>query len=113
MRGIIIRCILNAVALLITAGLIEGMEISGVFSALVAAIVLGVVNAVIRPVILVLTLPINLITLGLFTIIINGLMLKIVSGVVVGFHLQGFWAATVGALVLSILSGLLSALVKD
>jgi putative membrane protein len=112
-KGLIVRWILNAIALLITAHLITGMEVSGLLSALVAAMVLGVVNAVIRPIILVLTLPINIATLGLFTLIVNGLMLKAVSSVVVGFHVQGFWATVVGALLLSILSGILSMLVRD
>lgn len=113
MKGMIIRWVLNAVALFITAGLIQGIEIDGIFSALVAALVLGIVNAVIRPVIILLTMPINILTLGLLTIFINGLMLKIVSSVVVGFSAQGFWATVVGALLLSIISGILSFLVHD
>lgn len=113
MKGIVIRWVLNAIALFITAGLIQGIEIDGIFSALVAALVLGIVNAVIRPVIILLTMPINILTLGLLTIFINGLMLKIVSNVVVGFSAQGFWATVVGALLLSIISGVLSFLVHD
>lgn len=113
MRGWIVRWILNGVALLVTASLVSGIEISGFFAALFAAFILGIVNAIIRPVILFLTLPINLITLGVFTIVVNGFMLKITSTVVNGFTVTGFWAATLGALMLSIISGILNALVKD
>ncbi|ATW26267.1 phage holin family protein [Candidatus Formimonas warabiya] len=113
MSGIITRWLINAVALLLTAGLIPGITITGVFSAIVAAIVWGIVNAVIRPIILVLTLPINVLTLGLFTLFVNGFMLKIVDHVVVGFDTQGFWATVFGALVLSLISGIFSVLVRD
>jgi putative membrane protein len=112
MYGMVVRWVLNAVALLITASLFQGIEISGFFSALVAAIVWGVVNAVIRPIVLFFTLPLNLLTLGLFTFIINGLMLKIVEAVVVGVSIQGFWSFIFGALVLSIISGILSSFVE-
>jgi len=113
MRGMIIRWVLNAVALLITAALISGIEIRGFFSALIASMVLGIVNAVIRPIVVVLTLPLNILTLGLFTLVINGLMLKIVGSVVVGFSTTGFWAPVLGALILTVISGLISALIED
>ncbi|MCR6545596.1 phage holin family protein [Dehalobacterium formicoaceticum] len=112
MQGMIVRWVLNAIALLITAALFPGIQITDFFSALVAAVVLGVVNAVIRPIVLFLTLPLNLLTLGLFTFFINGFMLKIVDNVVVGVSIQGFWTFVFGALVLSIISGILSSLVE-
>ncbi|NLT94039.1 MAG: phage holin family protein [Clostridia bacterium] len=113
MRGWVVRWILNGVALLLTSALISGIEVNGILAALFAALILGIVNAVIRPIILLLTLPINLLTLGLFTLAINGFMLKITSIVINGFEVGGFWAATIGALVLSIISSILNALVID
>lgn len=82
-------------------------------SVLLAAIVLGIINAVIRPIFMVLTLPVNVVTLGLFTFVINGLMLKLTSMGVAGFEVSGFWAATLGALVLSVISTVLNWLIVD
>jgi len=113
MKGWVVRCILNGIALLLTSALIAGIEVNGFLAALFAALVLGIVNAIIRPIIILLTLPINLITLGLFTVIINGFMLKITSTVVNGFAVHGFWAATIGAIILSLISAVLNALVED
>jgi len=113
MNGLLIRWLLNAVALLITANLVNGLVVNDFLSAFVAAIVLGIVNAVIKPVVLILTLPLNIVTLGLFTLVINAMMLWIVSAVVSGFQVNGFWSTIFAALVLSIISGLLSSLIKD
>ncbi len=113
MRGLAIRWLLNALALLFTAWLMPGMEIKGFGAALIAALVLGVVNAVIRPLVLFFTLPLNILTLGLFTLVVNALMLLIVKSVVNGFVVSGFWAAFFGSIVLAIVSGLLSAIVLD
>ncbi|NLW23958.1 MAG: phage holin family protein [Clostridia bacterium] len=113
MKGWVVRWVLNGVALLLTAGIIGGIEVHGFLAALFAALVLGIVNAIVRPIIILLTLPINLITLGLFTLVVNGFMLKITSIVVNGFDVHGFWAATIGAILLSIFSSILNALVID
>lgn len=113
MKTLAIRWVLNALALFLTAQVIDGIELRGFAAALVAALVLGVINAVIRPIIVVLTLPINFFTLGLFTLVINGFMLYIVAGVVDGFDVMGFWPAIIGALVLTIFSSILSWLVKE
>lgn len=113
MRGLALRWLLNALALLFTAWILPGMEIKGLGAALVAALVLGVVNAVIRPIVLFFTLPFNIVTLGLFTLVINALMLLLVKSVVNGFAVSGFWAAFFGSIVLTIVSGILSALVLD
>ncbi|MGI6225821.1 MAG: phage holin family protein [Peptococcales bacterium] len=113
MKGWVVRWILNGLALLVTSSLIAGIEVNGFLAALFAALVLGIVNAIIRPIIIFLTLPLNLVTLGLFTLIINGFMLKITSTVVNGFSVKGFWAATIGALLLALISSVLNALVKD
>ena len=113
MQGLVIRWLLNAASLLITAWLIPGMEIRGIGAALIAALILGIVNAIIRPLVLFFTLPLNILTLGLFTLVINAVMLLIVKSVVNGFVITGFWPAFFGSIVLTIISGILSALVLD
>ncbi|NLN17686.1 MAG: phage holin family protein [Firmicutes bacterium] len=113
MRGILVRWLINTVALLATASIIKGIEVKGVWGALVAAGVLGIVNAFIRPVLILLTLPFNVLTLGLLTFAINGLMMLLVAKVVDGFVVHGFWAAVVGSLLLSLISGFISMVVTD
>lgn len=113
MKGLAMRWLLNALALFVTAWLVPGMQINGFAAALVAALVLGVVNAIIRPVIVFFTLPLNILTLGLFTLVINAFMLLIVKSVVTGFVVSGFWAAFFGSIVLTVASGLLSAIILD
>ncbi len=90
------------------AYLIEGIRVDGVLSALVAAAVLGIVNAVIRPVVLFITLPVTVLTLGLFTFVVNALMLMLAARLVTGFEVQGFLPALVGSLLLSVISALLT-----
>lgn len=113
MTGLIIRWLINAAALFITTYILEGVNVTGFGSALVAAAVLGIVNAFIRPILIFLTLPLNILTLGLLTFIINGLMLWMVSTVVIGFEVHGFFNAVVGSLILSLVSGLISWAVRD
>ncbi len=114
MRGLVLRWIINGLAIYITAHIIEGIVIKGFIASLFAALVLGLVNAVIRPVVNVLTLPLNILTLGLFTLVVNGVMLWIVAGTVVGFTVENiFFSGILGALLLSIISGFLSMLVID
>lgn len=113
MRGLAIRWIFNALALLITAWIIPGITIKGLGAALITALILGVVNAIIRPVVLFFTLPLNIFTLGLFTLVVNALMLLITASAVPGFVVSGFWVAFFGSIVLTIISGILSAVVLD
>ena len=107
------RWLLNSLALLFTAWLMPGIQIKNIGAALIAALVLGVINAIIRPIVLFFTLPLNILTLGFFTLVVNALMLLMVRSVVNGFTVSGFWAAFFGSIVLTIASGLLSALVLD
>lgn len=109
---VIVRWLINALALFLTALLIPGIRIDGLWAGILAALVLGVVNAVIRPVLLFLTLPFNLLTLGLLTFVINALMLLLVAAVVHGFSVDGFWTALLGSVVLSLISGILSQIVR-
>ncbi|MBF8278844.1 MAG: conserved rane protein of unknown function [candidate division NC10 bacterium] len=111
--GFLIRLCLNAVALLIVSTVIPGIEVKGVLPALSAAFFLGLVNAVVRPIILILTLPLTILTLGLFIPLINAFLLKLVSLMIQGFEVHGFWSAVFGALLLSIVSGLLSLFIND
>ena len=107
---ILIVWLINTVALLVLPYLMTSIRITGFWSALIAALVLGLVNALIRPILVVLTLPVTLVTLGLFIFVINGLLFWLVSRMVEGFYVSGFWAAIGGALLYSIISWALSTL---
>lgn len=109
---ILFRWMLNALALFFTASVIPGLHLTGFYAALITVLVLGLVNAFIRPLLVVLTLPINILTLGLFTLVINGLLFWLVSTLVKGFTVENFTAAFLGALVFSIISWIISQLLK-
>lgn len=113
MKGILIRWVINALALILMSHVIKGIEVDHLLAAFVAAAVLGVINAVLRPILLLLTLPITLLTLGLFVLVINGFMLYIAGTVVRGFHVSGFWASVFGALFLSVISWIANAFISD
>lgn len=113
MRGLAIRWLILTAAITLASYLLDGIHVSGFFSALGAAAILGVLNAFFRPILIVLTLPINILSLGLFTFVINALLLKMVSGVISGFQVYGFWSALFGSLVISIVSGLLSSFINE
>ncbi|MES2024559.1 MAG: phage holin family protein [Pseudomonadota bacterium] len=109
MRLILIWAI-NAAALFALPFLMSSIKVDSVGAAILAALVLGLVNTLIRPLLVLLTLPVTLLTLGLFIFVINGLMFWAVSELVGGFHVAGFWAAVGGAILYSIISWILSAL---
>ena len=113
MKQLIAKILISGIALKFTSGIIEGMCVDGWGSVFIAAIILGIINAVIRPVLLILTLPLNVFTLGLFTFVINGLMLKTVSTVVAGFDIVGIWPAIIGAVILSVVSTVLNWLISE
>jgi putative membrane protein len=104
MLGFLLRWSINLLALVTAAILIKGIRMQSIEMGILAAGILGIVNAVIRPVVLLLTLPINLLTLGLFTLVINAAMLMLVSMVVPGFVIESFSAAFLGALIVSVVS---------
>ena len=113
MRLILIWCC-NALALIAVAYLLPGVHVEGFGSALVAALVLGLINTLIRPVLLLLTLPVTVLSLGLFILVINGLLFWFAGSVLRGFEVDGFWVGVMGALLYSIISYVLSLLVpKD
>jgi putative membrane protein len=103
--------IVNAALLLIVARLVPGLRVEGWGSALIGALVLGLVNFFVRPVMVILTLPLTMLTLGLFLLIVNGFMLWLVSVLVPGIRLRGFGAAVLASLLLSLLNLAVSALV--
>ena len=106
----LIRLIVNAIALMIVAYFLPGVAVTGFVGALVAAFVLGIINAILRPILIILTLPIQIVTLGLFTLIINGVLFYWVGHLGLGLVVSGFWPAFWGAIVLGIVSFVLSSL---
>lgn len=110
--GILTSWLVNAVALYVTAWLVPGIDVSGGFALLLAALVIGLVNAVVRPVAVVLTLPITVLTLGLFYLVLNGLLFYLAAALTPGFALAGFWSAVLGALVMSLVGMTIHALVS-
>ena len=100
----LVRMIANAIAILLIATLLPSVLFAdGVMPALAAAFLLGVVNAVIRPLFVLLTLPITVFTLGIFLLVINGLLLWLVSGIVPGFHVNGFFGGVAGSVLISVI----------
>jgi putative membrane protein len=100
---LILKWLLSAIALLAVAYLSNGVQVTSFGSALIAAAVIGLLNMVVRPVLVVLTLPVTIVTLGLFLFVINALMFWAASGLLGGFHVSGFGAALLGSLIYSLL----------
>jgi putative membrane protein len=111
--GFLARILLNALAIVLAGAIVPGISVDGLLSALAAGAALALINAVIRPVLLLLTLPITLLTLGLFIFVLNALCFWLVSAVVPGYHVAGFWPALGGALVVSVMSWVATAFVSD
>lgn len=107
---LIITWIINAVALLALPYIFSSINVDSFLTAIVVAIVLGFVNAIIRPILVILTLPATILTLGLFIFVINGLLFWAVGSFVPSFHVGGFWSGVFGAIVYSIISWALSAI---
>lgn len=110
---LLIRLLLNALALFVVAYVVQGVHVSGIGGAIVAALILGIVNAVIRPILVILSLPLEILTLGLFTLVINAVLFWFVGALHVGLTVDGFWPAFWGALVMTIVSWILSALTAE
>lgn len=111
MRGFLIRAAVVALGLWLASQIVPGVEIRTPGSLIAAALLLGVVNAVIRPILVILTFPITLLTLGLFLLVINGLMIELVAHFLDGFTVAGFWPAVFCAIVVSITSWLMAGFV--
>ena len=108
---ILLVWLVNTLALIAVAYLMPSITVSSFTAALVAALILGLVNAIIRPLLIMLTLPVTIVTLGLFIFVINGLLFWLVGSFVEGFRVQGFWAGFFGAILFSVVSWILSAVV--
>jgi putative membrane protein len=113
MRGLILRWLTLTFAIMISAYLLDGIRVSGFFSALFAAALLGILNAFFRPIAMLITLPINILTLGLFTFVVNAFMLKSASAVIPGFEVHGFWTSIFGALLIGGVSWLLNVFISE
>jgi len=110
MLKLLLRWAVNGLVLLAIPYLLESVKVDSFYAALIAALCIGLVNALIRPILILVTLPINILTLGLFTFVINALLFWFVASFVKGFYVAGFWAAFWGALVYSLCSALASLL---
>ena len=113
MITLLIRFLLSACALMLVAYVYSGVQVSGFVPALIAALALGFVNAIIRPVLILLTLPVTLLTMGLFIFVINALLFWFVAEVVSGFKVNGFMAALLGSLMYSVMTLLINWAVRD
>lgn len=110
---LILRWVINALALLAVAYLYSGVKVDTFTGAMIAALVLGLVNAILRPILVILTLPVTILTLGLFLFVINALLFWFVAEVVTGFSVAGFWAAMFGSILYSIITLLTSMLLSS
>ncbi len=106
------KWIINSLAILIVTYIVKGIQVASPLTAIVVALVLGIINAFLRPFIILITLPINIFTLGLFTFFINGFLFYLVSKIVKDFIILGFWSAFFGSLLFSTISFLLSLLIN-
>ena len=111
--GFIIRFLLNGLAIFLTAYLLDGVDVDGYGTALIAALILSIVNAIVKPILIILTIPVTVVTLGLFLLVINALMILLVDSLVSGFEVDGFWWALLCSLILSIFNSLFDDLTKD
>jgi len=109
---IIINWVISSLAILSAAYLIPGVHITDFFTAFVLAIVLGIINAVIKPFLIIFTLPINILTLGLFTLVINALLILLAAKIVPGFSVDSFWWALLFSVALSMINAFLNGIVK-
>jgi putative membrane protein len=110
---LLLRWAICALALLALPYVIGGIQLKSFYIALIVAVLLGLINAVIRPILILLTLPVTLLTLGLFILVINGLLFWFVGSFVDGFHVSGFWAAFFGAIVYSLITWTANALLFE
>jgi putative membrane protein len=113
MNGLVVRWLVSALALYLTSSIVKGIVVRGVGTLLFAAAAIGVINAFVRPIVLLLTLPISVVTLGLFVMVVNAAMLWLASTFVPGFEVHGFWSAFWGWLVLSFFTFLINLLIGE
>ena len=112
MPAFVIRWVATALAIGVAAQVLPGIQVDGLWAAIVAALLLGLVNVTLRPILLLLTLPLTVVTLGLFALVVNGAMLVLVASVVKGVHVAGFGSAVLGAILISLVGSLLTWLLQ-
>lgn len=108
MNGFILRTVISMLGLFLASAVVPGVTVSGLGTYILAALLLGLVNAFVRPIALILTLPVTLLTLGLFLLVINAAMVGLVAAMLDNFAVSGFWAALFGSLVISVTSAVAS-----
>jgi putative membrane protein len=113
MLGLLVQWLLSAIALLIVSRLVPGFHVDGLWPAMIASLVIGLLNATVGLILKIITFPLSILTLGVFLLVINGLMILLASSIVRGFHVRGFGAAFWGAVVLALLGMLIRAITKD
>lgn len=111
--SLLLRWLIGALSLILVTYIVPGIKVQSFYTALIAALVLGLVNSLIRPVLIILTLPVNILTLGLFTLVINALLFWLAATIVKGFGVDGFWPAFWGAMVMSIVSWILNGIFNE
>lgn len=110
---ILVKILLATLAVLITAHLLPGVMLDSIWTAVVVAVILGIVNAVLRPLLVLLTLPVTVVTMGLFLFVVNALMVLLVDAIVPGFSVAGFWWAMLFSVVVSLIGWFLDAVTPD
>lgn len=110
-RGILISWFVATISILVVAEIVPGIRVAGLGSAIVAAAILGLLNALVKPILIILTLPLTIVTLGLFLFVLNALMFQFAGMFISGFQVDSFWAALLGSIVVSIISYVLHSLI--
>jgi putative membrane protein len=113
MLGLLVQWLLYAIALLLVSKVVPGFELNGLWPAMIAALVIGLLNATVGFFLKIVTFPLSILTLGIFLLVINGLMILLASSIVRGFHVRGFGAAFWGAVVLALLGMVIRAITKS
>jgi len=111
--NILVRWLITTFAIIVSAYILPGITVVGLSTALLAALVLGLINVFLKPILIILTLPINIITLGLFTFVINAALVLLTARLVPGFEVAGFWWALLFSLIVSIVTAGLHSIVRD
>ncbi len=111
--NMLLRMILTTLAILLVTNVYSGIQVDSVTTAVIAAVVLALINMIVRPVVVLLTLPISMLTLGLFLLIINAAMLSLAAWLVNGFEVGGFWDALIASFIISVVVALLSGMIKS
>jgi putative membrane protein len=110
---LLIKWIILTASIIFVSYILDGIQIDSFLTALIAAALLGILNTVVRPLLILLTLPVNLMTFGIFIFVINAMLLMLVSHVISGFQVNGFWTAVSGSILITLSSALLNRLIKE